>query len=429
MSDQGQQQQSKSWISSFFGYIGNKLQNWFSPCPEGSDLTMIMYDDDGKGDEILYIDLLAHDNIQKDDEYIYNESAVSERGASGSNSAENGKDEGKGDESAKKRVPKFLGRYSEDEIRKLFEEFVFKGGPSKDMNFNQIFSKLGFDTQKFIFDIDDKKSSHRISLYYAAKMPDSLVAQLCIQNSREFDIIKSEMLNSSQVTGGTSMSWPLPFYRRGFAAGYNYFREYRFPPRPPTNSTSLDVVNIEWLRLQNPLKKGETKGYLPGQLMPSLGIITELHILLEYLCEKNGREGVVNTPEQFYNALIYSNFKRWPYKFFNPAFEGFFQSLKTALSKEIERYGFLEIAWAINIGAIRCAVVDSLEAARAFDPSQRTPEYITVKWERQEQAYAMASRFIKYFESPGYKTMVEEYTTPKIFSLDTNVLKSFFKLT
>lgn len=434
-----QQQQSKSWLGSFFGYIGAKIQSWLSPCPVDPNLTLVMYEGvDGEGDNFFLEDVIAYDGVHKDEKYFYNSSKTLGRTSidndSSSSSSSSSTDDGgshcdkDSEKISKKRTPKFLGRYSEDEIRKLFEEFKFDNGQNIGMNFNQLFTKLGFDPNKFIFKIDDKEFTHRIDMYYIQPICDNLVAQLGIQNTTKFDVMRSKLINSSKTTGGTAMSWPPSFYIKGFADGSEYFRRFQFQPKPSTNDTSLDVVNIDWLRFQNPLKKGEAQNYLPGQLSPSLGIITEMHLLLEDLCKKHNRDGVMNTPEYFYNAFIYSKFPRWPYKFLNPAFEGFFQSLKLAISPLIREYGFPKIAWAMNISAIKCAVVDSLEAARAFNPLNGTAESITVKWETQEQAYAMTSRFVNYFESPGYKKMVEKYTIPNIFSLDINVINGFLKI-
>ena len=441
---QQEQQQSKSWIGSLFGYLGSKLQSWFSVCPENPDLKLVMYDDDGQGDDIFIKDALMHDNIQKDDVSDYDDSSTSESSdkKSESKKEENANErdnnnnndndvstecEKKKEVSAKKRVPKFLGRYTKEKILDLFENFIFNDGKNKDLNFNKLFEKLGFDPTQFLYKIDDSGFVHIINMYYMTPEPDSLVAQLSIQNTRRFDIEKSKLLNSLQTPAGAGTAWPPQLFRKGFAEGCEYFRGFHFSPRPSTSDASLDVVNIEWLRFQNPLKKGDALGFLPGQLKPSLGIVTEMHLLLERLCQENGRDGVINTPERFYNAFIYSKFKKWPYKFLNPAFEGFFQSIKMAISPLIESYGFQMLAWAMDVNTIKCAVVDSLEAANEFNPEASTASYVTVKWETQEQAYAMTPRFKKYFESPGYKKMVERYTLPRIFSVDMEALEKFLK--
>lgn len=460
-----EEQQSRSWIGSLFGYLGSKLQSWFSVCPENPELKLVMYDDDGQGDDIFIKDALMHDNIQKDDVNSYEDSSSLEQSSSSSSSIissgrnlesdkdneddnddnnNNNNDDNNDDEKEekdanerdddstkrdkkkevvpKKRTPKFLGRYSEKRILKLFEDFIFTYGKNEGLNFNKLFEKLGFDPTQFIYKIDDSGFVHIINMYYMTLELDNLVAQLSIQNTRRFDIEKSKLLNSLQTPAGSVTAWPIQLYRQGFAEGCNYFRQFHFAPRPSTSDTSLDVVNIEWLRFQNPLKKGETLRFLPGQLKPSLGIVTEMHLLLEQLCQENGRDGVINTPERFYNAFIYSKFSRWPYKFLNPAFEGFFQSIKMVISPLVEKHGFQKLAWAMDAKAIKCAVVDSLKAANEFNPSTSTTGPVTVVWETQEQAYAMTSRFKKYFDSPGYKKMVEEYTLPNIFSVDMSVI-------
>lgn len=431
------QPQSQSWLSSLFGYILSKLQNWLSVWPEGSDLTMVMYDDDGKGEDIFYKDILAYDDIHTEDEYSHSSSGPSSSSSNNNSNSGNRKTTGGDDDDdedgewIRKRIPKFLGRYSEKEVRRLFEEFRFNSGSHKGMNFNELFTKLGFDPSHLVFDISDADMDvSGITMYDTSKTPDKLVAQLYINKTRRFGIAKSKMLNSLQSSAGVAMSWLPSFYREGLAQGCEYFRSYKFHPRPqvPDDTAELDLVHIEWLRFQNPRKKGESTSYLPGQLSPGLGIVKEMHMLLEELCVKNNRDGVINNPEYFYNALMYSSFTQWPYKFLNPAFEGFFQSMKQALFQEIQTRGLAKVAWAINFGAVRCAVFDSLEAARKFDSTTEAPDYVTVKWETQEQGYAITQRFKSYFESSGYKKLVKEYTLPQLFSIDSKKILDAVKL-
>jgi acetoin utilization deacetylase AcuC-like enzyme len=66
-----------------------------------------------------------------------------------------------------------------------------------------------------------------------------------------------------------------------------------------------EVLLIEWLRLQNPRAAfGETRGALPGQEHPGLGILGLVAGLLVLVCEHLGLDGVAHVPAHYHVAAV-----------------------------------------------------------------------------------------------------------------------------
>ena len=203
-----------------------------------------------------------------------------------------------------------------------------------------------------------------------------------------------------------------PFYARGFDEGLAYLRQY-FGATATASSKAqaqLQMTTIEWLRFQNPRKAWDRVVPLPGQFHPGLGTAGEMQALLRQQCEKRGRDGVLNVPEHWHNALVYSRM-RWAHHFLNPAFEGFFQSTRLALAHDLETRGLAMVAWAVKLGLLRCCVPP--EDASADEQHEHT-----ITWIGQEQAAAVGPRVADYFASPGYEALVRKHTRPELFHID-----------
>ena len=82
-------------------------------------------------------------------------------------------------------MPRFLGTYSEEDIRGFFEDFKLPEGPYKGRNFNQMFEDLGF--KDLVFDIDVSDSFvHRVQLFNHSKTPENLLAQFVTKHATSF---------------------------------------------------------------------------------------------------------------------------------------------------------------------------------------------------------------------------------------------------
>lgn len=218
------------------------------------------------------------------------------------------------------------------------------------------------------------------------------------------------------------------YYAHGFEEGLSYLRGYFYGSnmtesknngmpwcrerRIGENPHLLQMIAIEWLRFQNPKKPWGTMVPLPGQFHPGLGSVDDMQMLLQQLCEKRDRDGVLNIPEHWHNAYVYSRM-RWSYHFLNPVFEGFFLSTRAALEKDIKERGLAMVAWAVNLGLLRCRVPQEM-VSKGVDPLTT----FAIKWVGQEQVTAAKPKLLEYFSSPGYKDMVRKYTRPELFYID-----------
>lgn len=69
----------------------------------------------------------------------------------------------------------------------------------------------------------------------------------------------------------------------------------------------VDVVAVEWLRMQNPRKRfTPERPRLPGQVFPGTGLGKDVGQLLQLMCKRVGREGLVTVPERHHLAELYA---------------------------------------------------------------------------------------------------------------------------
>ena len=146
-----------------------------------------------------------------------------------------------------------------------------------------------------------------------------------------------------------------------------------------------NMLNIRWFSLQNPRATFTSKRpRLPGQRFPGTGLARECFKLFCKQCLKNGRDGIVNVPEHFHNALLYEKFV-----FLNPEDQGEFEKMKNDLSVDIKEKGLAAVSWAIYLGFLRKG------------------EQV-VKWEPHEQIFPLSFKLLQYFHRSGFKKIVEE---------------------
>ena len=97
----------------------------------------------------------------------------------------------------------------------------------------------------------------------------------------------------------------------------------------------MEMTVIEWMCMQNPLKEFdvEVRPQLPGQKHRGLGAGRKVGPMLVHLANIKGRDGLLNFPEYFHNAIIY---EMQGFRFINPAFQGYYRTLMGMFS-EISR--------------------------------------------------------------------------------------------
>lgn len=78
------------------------------------------------------------------------------------------------------------------------------------------------------------------------------------------------------------------------------------PPEEAWGSGAVEVLQVEWLQLQNPLSLfTQERGPLPGQRLPGLGVGRKVYGLLRNICKRLGLAGIVTTPAFLHNAILY----------------------------------------------------------------------------------------------------------------------------
>jgi hypothetical protein len=74
----------------------------------------------------------------------------------------------------------------------------------------------------------------------------------------------------------------------------------------------LEILNIEWLLLQNPRESfTKRRPPLPGQQHPGLGLLRDVLGLLVVVCEKHGLEGIAFTAAHYHIAMLSRGFVRF----------------------------------------------------------------------------------------------------------------------
>lgn len=93
---------------------------------------------------------------------------------------------------------------------------------------------------------------------------------------------------------------------------------------PFTEETSFRMLVLLWLVLSNPDKEFPLdRPRLPGQQRPGLGLIDEMLLLLRTFARDLSVDGMLDVPEHFHTALIYSR----SFRYLDPAVEGRFQAI------------------------------------------------------------------------------------------------------
>jgi hypothetical protein len=142
--------------------------------------------------------------------------------------------------------------------------------------------------------------------------------------------------------------------------------------------SNFNLLQVDWVALQNPTETFKDRIQLPGQRYPGLHVAKQVNTCFQLLASKNGRDGVLNVPEYFHNAYMYN---LSGYRFLNPAFQGWFEACLSDLSDDIATKGLGAVAWAWSQGCV-------------YDPELGNR---TILWFPQEQVYPTTPRMYDYF--------------------------------
>jgi hypothetical protein len=148
---------------------------------------------------------------------------------------------------------------------------------------------------------------------------------------------------------------------------------------------NLSLLYIRWLSLQNPARQFTAdRPRLPGQQYPGSGLGRTFLLELRKWAMKADRDGIMNDPEHFHNAVMYKGFH-----FMDPWHEAQFNRMLLDLDAEIKKKSLATVSWAVGTGALRLC-------GRQF------------LWNMGEQVLPLSRRMISYFHSVRYTDTVTE---------------------
>jgi hypothetical protein len=158
------------------------------------------------------------------------------------------------------------------------------------------------------------------------------------------------------------------------------------------NMMDMDTLVIDWLVFQNPRTRfSPERPQLPGQKFPGLGIMrTAMQAILD-LARQTGKEAVINIPEYYHNAVLYSA----AFHFFSPFVEGRFRALQEFLAD----LSLAEASHAVSSGKIW----------------NQTKDEVFV-WKPHEQVLGITETVKKYFDSQDYEGPVKDAQAQSKFS-------------
>jgi hypothetical protein len=175
-------------------------------------------------------------------------------------------------------------------------------------------------------------------------------------------------------------------------------KEGFFSPKSPAVAVPMDsdirLLMILWLSLENPtLSFTDDRPRLPGQRHPGLGVLKYLDDIMRRFAGDLGAEGIVDVPEHYHGALMYSP----RFFFFSPRMQGTFEAMK----RDIMSHGLAVASYAV---ALDCVIDDA------------TGRYLS--WDPGEQILPVSRRLRDYFDSREYREVVEETRETRSFHVD-----------
>lgn len=154
---------------------------------------------------------------------------------------------------------------------------------------------------------------------------------------------------------------------------------------PALRGFGVDVLSflaVRWLSLQDPKRRfTRERPRLPGQRHPGLGLGTRLYAVLKGWAAGWGKDGLLNFPEYFHNAVLYSTL----FRFVAPARQGRFEALARDLAP-------------LHVAAASAA----LDAGRVVDAASGDG----VRWEAGEMVAPLTAPLQAYLDSPVYRDAV-----------------------
>ena len=185
----------------------------------------------------------------------------------------------------------FLGFYSEEGLKLALDKY----------GVYHILKQRGFDKIITVVDTTDPYK-HRIALYQEKKKKENLIVDLVVRK---------------------------------------YFFTLNLPYESKYNGKNYTGLAIDWLLIQDVNAKfTQDKPRLPGQNYPGLGLSSVVLELLLIVCWRLNLAGIINIPNHYHNAYLYSKI----FYYLNPSAQAKF----TALKRYFKQYPLNKISWGIE---------------------------------------------------------------------------------
>lgn len=189
----------------------------------------------------------------------------------------------------------FLGYYSEEGIKLALEKYGV---------YHKL-KKKGFNNVRTIIDTSDPYK-HRIAFYENKIKQDNLLMDLIL---RKQDFI------------------------------------LKMPFQCQNNNKSYLGLGIDWLCMQNiNAQFTDKRPQLPGQQYPGLGMASILVEILVIMCWRLNLAGLINVPEHYHNAILYSRI----FYYLDPII----QTKLKAIQRGFEGFTLDKISWGVDWGCV-----------------------------------------------------------------------------
>lgn len=228
---------------------------------------------------------------------------------------------------------------------------------------------------------DDKKEKKFFNFYSKQGLNLAFKRYGMIKKLREFGYEQVEIKFENREDNSHSLTvFEPPFKKESIIA--------EFVGRKTSFNEIFPVLKIEWLCLQNPKASfTKEKPKLPGQEYPGLGVGRDALSLILLLGIRMKYHALINTPDHFHNAYIYSN----TFYFTNPDDGGKLKSMISFMNKN--NLSLAKTAWL-------------LEKENVFREGEEKP----FKWKPATQILPLRTSLEEKYTSEDFLKKIDEFS-------------------
>lgn len=247
----------------------------------------------------------------------------------------------------------FLGFYSQEGVKLALQKY----------GVYDLLERRGF--HNIFTDVDTSDPyKHRVALYQESKRKKNLIVELVVRK------------------------YP-------FTINLPYDCEF--------NGRNYTGLAIDWLLIQDiNAHFTEERPRLPGQTHPGLGLSSVVLELLLIICWRLNLAGIINVPNHYHNAFLYSKI----FYYLNPSAQSKFLALK----KTFKKFPLHKTSWGMEWGCVNDVIEDNV-----------------LEWFVQHQIVPLNKDLQKVFKSRQYKKHVQNEINKFKFSFDEEKYVSCLK--